>query len=1724
MSDVITCTKCGREFPVAREVEAAERGNWTCHICAAPDIKVDLLDVIKRGISVKGAETENVGRFVLRELVQNADDAGASIIVLRFERDALYASNDGRAFTTTTVGEKLCDFDAISSVLRQTKAEDKETTGHFGSGFQTVYVVTNAPEVHSSGRSGRMDPVQGRWSLLVPGDPRRLVSPFVWRGEGKSRGVLFRFPWRDEGSAMQEYGGQRPFSKPEEWRRWDRDSIRKMYEDLREYIHPVLLCCNRLAAIRLVWAADGALEAYQAERDFALTEVRQKAFVGSVREGFGNVRSEWFTWDSRSDDAAASKWVSFQVESWKWGRDARHFQYLIRSGYATDSKGDTLYVGRGADGGIAITYHPEELQRVLKLSDVHLLFCLFDSTEAFRGDGRAFLYSVIPLPKRSDNRFVFSAHFFPTEDRMDVSVSAMGGKDGEWHRDVVLSIGRLYRETFPLFVQTVQNLPGVSAAAQQAIILNGVPGLPLHEWMRPGKDKEISHWARDLSHEIMVVVLRQPILFSLGQWSSPAAAHWASQVDASGYRGVDEAGARVIALMGHVPFTREFVEHPHFRSTLERNLTNRGLTAPTFASLFQTFLAANGGKLAYGKKTKDGGRLTKEDVKVLIEFCVTRPGSWTETKGLPVVPGKDGVLRPLHDYKIVPAEFAALRTLVPASMEVHEDFGTWLAEVDKDQRTLRPDLLVRLVSNIAEANKERFATLRQEDHRAISQLLVALAKHRDFKLKDVHAGSRFIPTRIGDNVVLGDPNSEMGPDGQRRIFDEHRAERYRRDFIFLPPESSIPGLTQEVKDRIRFLDLCESSTEDLEAVGRMLDLFGLQEGPVPTNYVRHFLSDRHKSLFRDEILGPFLGVSDRKLMDRQKRSFLQAFEAYYAPEELSIPRGMDRHGKTEEWLRPHQVGQIPCLYDAKATWDEPVDFAMELTPDLEILGYKALHSDFNDWDPKTLDALGVERRPQSPRIVDQVTKLVQDAKRNRQILADIVAMVLRSAEPWTDALRELESLAWIPTADGGFRRPAEALLRTRDNEQLLGEVFNGFFDLGACSRSMRERIQHDSAALREDRAKELDMAVDPTLSMLMEQVSRLAGAGGNPPPGLFRRLANKVGEQERLAPTKGFYHHDGRWWDGIHIVISDDHGLRTILGENILVIARSGVTWVEPYLRYIGAHSTPGPAMILERMAEVTRALSKEGDRGRDVLIALWDRLESELRAGEQPPRGQGQRIAYPVPDGHVAPTRLVVLAGPGARLFERDGWYGEWYVVSESSCAHPKAVRALGAKTPSELITPEIREIIESLRATGREMDRLAADTAARLLVRMCGSTALPGLAADQVWPAVRGGVFSLERLDGCFIRDHPAASQFEGEFTFLHDSADPQVRQALRNLALACGGTSRLLSRHINEEFGGSGAQIPDAGLSMRLRMMADALRLAYPGAYAESAVGIDWLKAANAFLVDRLWLQLTVGGRQRQVETPCLILGKNGIASVLRVRADPSLPDRLAAAIVLECERRGFPFDATAGSGASPLAKVVRWSDLESMVYRLLTRDPAEWGIFVKDMGPPEEWAPPLVEIDLETRQGYAETRQKLLETYGRCQICGRTTPASESPDDVCETVRSVVSMKGGRYWGRFDAYTLGNSLFLCPSHHVLFVRKLVRLPDLERALTLKEEGARMLKAMAERRGSPNFAVEVFEARRKDSEPAPRWCNQTLTLTAEHAKAMLNWLADWIERESR
>lgn len=108
------------------------------------------------------------------ELLQNAEDAGATELSFRLLDNRLEVQHNGRAFTEADV-RGICGID------ESTKADDLTKIGRFGIGFKSVYAFTQHPEIHSGDEhflvEGYVRP-RGVTPLEVPTGQTLFVFPF----------------------------------------------------------------------------------------------------------------------------------------------------------------------------------------------------------------------------------------------------------------------------------------------------------------------------------------------------------------------------------------------------------------------------------------------------------------------------------------------------------------------------------------------------------------------------------------------------------------------------------------------------------------------------------------------------------------------------------------------------------------------------------------------------------------------------------------------------------------------------------------------------------------------------------------------------------------------------------------------------------------------------------------------------------------------------------------------------------------------------------------------------------------------------------------------------------------------------------------------------------------------------------------------------------------------------------------------------------------------------------------------------------------------------------------------------------------------------------------------------------------------------------------------------------------------------------------------------------
>ena len=120
------------------------------------------------------------------ELIQNAEDAGATDLTFTLFADRLEVRHDGRDFT-------VADVRGICGVGQGSKADDLTQIGKFGIGFKAVYAYTESPRIHSGAESFRIEKYVRPYAV----DPPAEHDP----------GTVFVFPFdRDEVSAAVAAG------------------------------------------------------------------------------------------------------------------------------------------------------------------------------------------------------------------------------------------------------------------------------------------------------------------------------------------------------------------------------------------------------------------------------------------------------------------------------------------------------------------------------------------------------------------------------------------------------------------------------------------------------------------------------------------------------------------------------------------------------------------------------------------------------------------------------------------------------------------------------------------------------------------------------------------------------------------------------------------------------------------------------------------------------------------------------------------------------------------------------------------------------------------------------------------------------------------------------------------------------------------------------------------------------------------------------------------------------------------------------------------------------------------------------------------------------------------------------------------------------------------------------------------------------------------------------
>jgi hypothetical protein len=118
------------------------------------------------------------------ELIQNAEDAGATTLAFELFGDRLEVRHDGRPFTEA-------DVRGVCGVAQSGKSADLTKIGQFGIGFKSVYAYTTTPRVHSGTEHFQID----HYVRPSPAEPTGNSAEPAGNRANDSPDTLFIFPF-----------------------------------------------------------------------------------------------------------------------------------------------------------------------------------------------------------------------------------------------------------------------------------------------------------------------------------------------------------------------------------------------------------------------------------------------------------------------------------------------------------------------------------------------------------------------------------------------------------------------------------------------------------------------------------------------------------------------------------------------------------------------------------------------------------------------------------------------------------------------------------------------------------------------------------------------------------------------------------------------------------------------------------------------------------------------------------------------------------------------------------------------------------------------------------------------------------------------------------------------------------------------------------------------------------------------------------------------------------------------------------------------------------------------------------------------------------------------------------------------------------------------------------------------------------------------------------------
>lgn len=231
---------------------------------------IDKVDFLRDKLAGYGG-----GVTIASEMIQNADDAGASVIRFYFGSAHLLVYNNSEF--------QEQDFRAITNIASGSKRADEGKIGTWGTGFLSVYHITDAPGLHSAGFYMQFDPTKN--------DVERFRSPY-------SEGTRFVLPWRRQST---------PLSKRIEANAWNENAIQELRDALIPAIYAHILFLRHVRIIEVYEGEEG-------EKAQLLSAVERKEAEGNPLSSHIACGETEIVYKRARQPERSDKWIYYHTE------------------------------------------------------------------------------------------------------------------------------------------------------------------------------------------------------------------------------------------------------------------------------------------------------------------------------------------------------------------------------------------------------------------------------------------------------------------------------------------------------------------------------------------------------------------------------------------------------------------------------------------------------------------------------------------------------------------------------------------------------------------------------------------------------------------------------------------------------------------------------------------------------------------------------------------------------------------------------------------------------------------------------------------------------------------------------------------------------------------------------------------------------------------------------------------------------------------------------------------------------------------------------------------------------------------------------------------------------------------------------------------------------------------------------------------------------------------